>query len=340
MNDSSPAKKIVCFGPPKEAALYFDAVFPVDLLTPSFLNQPGLDFDETEKTKILSEYLPHILDKNLLPALENLVGSNKDAVREYLIQTLVCTKLYFVIMAHEARKEGVDTQIWRDLALNDTDLVDPALMASVRESFDVGTLPANLFPLFNDALSRTLINAGFADVPSWTVPDSFSIFGMPKIPTVKEDLFQASLSGLRLIDPSKAAWEHVIEFRKDSASRNALRDLRLFFSSNYNGRDQAYIEDDLLARVERYDKTTRIWGFETVNRSVGVIFSKESVLTTSIGGISATLFGAPLGVAAGAALAMMIGTVGVEVGRSVIERKKAELNNPTRYLTQLRDSFR
>lgn len=66
--------------------------------------------------------------------------------------------------------------------------------------------------------------------------------------------FRVSLIGLSLIDTDEASWDQIIEFRKDKKSQMALRRLRIFFDKEYAGKSRHFIENDILMRLEAYNK--------------------------------------------------------------------------------------
>jgi hypothetical protein len=126
-----------------------------------------------------------------------------------------------------------------------------------------------------------------------------------------------SLCKLNLIDVSKARWEHILEFREDAESTRKLRNLRLFLSENYTGKELEYIKDDLCRRLDEYEEVRKGWAFETKTAVLSAFFSSKS-LTAAAGG---TLLSALLGSTATAAVTATTG-VFMEVGKAAIEVHK------------------
>jgi len=139
------------------------------------------------------------------------------------------------------------------------------------------------------------------------------------------------------VDADRLSWDEVLEFRKDEGSRKALRDLRLFFTENFEGKDQEYVSDKLMQLVDRQEEIAKLWKFETVQKSLSVIFNNQSTLISSASGLAAAFGGAPLVAVAGAALAFPIANCALEFGRIFIDSAKERVDRPSRFLTQLRD---
>ena len=146
----------------------------------------------------------------------------------------------------------------------------------------------------------------------------------------------AALQGLKLVDPAKASWKQVVEFRKDKNSFKSLRELRVFFQTNYTGKDLSFIIDNLGSRIDKYDDARKMWGFETAQRGISVIFDQKNLVTTSVGSLAAHAAGGTLLTAAAAGAILALGPAALEVSKVWLEGRKAELDNQVRYLANLR----
>lgn len=145
-----------------------------------------------------------------------------------------------------------------------------------------------------------------------------------------------SLSGLQLINPSKLSWTEIIEFRKDKAARSALRRLRVFFQEELEGKDIELISDKLALLIDEHERIAKLWGFETLQKSLSVAFTQKSVIASGAAAAAATFAGVPLSAAAAGSLVIPIGSFGLEFARALIDSAKARVSNPTRYLTMLK----
>lgn len=108
-----------------------------------------------------------------------------------------------------------------------------------------------------------------------------------------------TLANLRLLDPSAASWKHIHEFRKDAVARGRLRRLRLFALEKYSGRSSAFIEDDLLSRIDEYNEAVRQWGFETVHGTVSAVLGSKLTAGVIGGTFLASLLGQPAALCGG-----------------------------------------
>lgn len=130
-----------------------------------------------------------------------------------------------------------------------------------------------------------------------------------------------ALSRIPLVDVSNASWEQIMELRSDSEAATGLRRLRLFFFENYVGKPAAYIQDDLLRRLDEYDQARRKHGFDAMMSSIQVLLDSTSLQAAAVASLTAGLFGgAVAGLSAGAA---------VEIGKVLLEiaNKRAEIRN-------------
>jgi len=176
-----------------------------------------------------------------------------------------------------------------------------------------------------------------------SLADRFNLHGLPVItpsgiigPDVGGDDFLITLRGLNLIDARKATWEHIAEFRADPTSTSQLRRLRLFAADKYDGRDKAFIEDDLLSRIDAYHEQVRRWGFETAHAALGMLLSSRIAATALGGALVSTLVGAPSVGAATAAGGILIecGKIVVEVSRRRTELRNALADSPVSYIVR------
>jgi hypothetical protein len=144
------------------------------------------------------------------------------------------------------------------------------------------------------------------------------------------------LHNLALVDVDSVSWPHLLEFRKDRRSVDALRRLRMFVYANYDGKSRAFIEDDLRGRMVDYEAITREWGFSTFTGSLKALVDSKTILATLATTVG-TLFGAPLSVVmASAAAGIALDVAGISL--SLAERRHAidalRSGNPVAYLIE------
>jgi hypothetical protein len=318
-------RKILSRGASKEAALYFDDVFPNDLLI-SELGKHGIlagaenncvpygDVDSTKKV------------------LLNLVPGRADVVEHYVHQMMLETALYGV--------EGLRSGAFG--SEEEFNTLSAPTIENLKEIFNINFNYEDIVKDFNGTIThlksrqrRIIKTLGFLDAPEW-IPEVLSAELDKEESSRQEVAFALSLRGLNLIDPSRLSWDQILEFRQDSDSRSALRRLRLFFQEEMSGKDPSYIIDKLAALAEDHDKAAKLWGLDTSQKALSVAFTHKSLLATAAGGLAASLGGAPIGVAAAAALLVPLGSFGLEFSRAVIDAAKSKTREPTQFLTNLK----
>jgi hypothetical protein len=319
-------RKIVSRGASKDAALYFDVVFPNDLMVSSLgaagvidgtAQQNCIPFDDVDYAhKICRSLMPGVKDPeravffaNTLDILDFVVQGAAQGVyknpEDYYLRSREAL--------HIARQElGLDLS-W----------------SAICEDFS-GALDR-----IRRKKSKIEREAGFSHTPDW-ISESVLSKAKDHLPITDEPLFALSLKGLNLVDAEKLSWDQIIEFRKDKESRSALRQLRLFFQDELKSKDLGHITDKLGALAEEQEKAARLWGFETLQKSLSVAFTHKSVLATSAAGLAAGLAGAPLTAAAAATMAVPLGSFSLEFARALIDSAKVKAREPTKYLTMLK----
>jgi hypothetical protein len=112
----------------------------------------------------------------------------------------------------------------------------------------------------------------------------------------------------------------------------------LFAYDNYLGKPKAYVEDDILQRVDDYETTVKEWGFQTREGAVNILASSKW-LTGTAGALISTLFGAPpaivlAGAAAGAPKAAIeLSRLGIYLSKQYFMLRKMFKENPVSYLS-------
>lgn len=281
----------ISFGCTKEAALYFDYVFPVLLNLEMIWNSEGL------------EEIPESFTDGLFP--DEIRNDNNFSDK-------LCTvnnKILCLVLKIGFEELGLPSTIksWIEGIEKDYHLIEESAAYA-----------------YNEFLEEFGITDAPLIVGGSTIEDSSDL---------NTDVAVA-IGTLRLIDSSQASWQQVAEFRNDPEARGKLRNLRLFAAENYAGKSKAYIEDDLLRRIDDYEEQVRRWGFET-KQSVLTMMLTSKFLAGALGGsLISTLFGAPttaVASAVGGAL-IEIGRVSLEVSRRRFLLRNALRDNPISYI--------
>jgi hypothetical protein len=263
----------------KESALYFDHVIPANLGIALLLSTgPRIVRDTDAVLRDVEKYLPRGLTSELLPAhLRNHSGfqDRLQALQDPMFYlSLKAALAGYGLPPHIA---GVTPE---QLAALDVQV--PQLMNALVDDFDLSSYQFDVSP-----------------------------------PTLDEDTSDCpmlTIASLKLIDSSKAAWSHILEFRKSSESRSALQRLRLFAFDTYQGKSRDYIEDDLGQRLATYHATIDEWGFNTRTGAMTSVLKSKTMAGALAGTLVSTLFGEPM-----AALVSLAGGALLECGGVALE---------------------
>jgi hypothetical protein len=147
-----------------------------------------------------------------------------------------------------------------------------------------------------------------------------------------------TLASLRLIDSEAITWDQLIEFRKDKETLSKLRRFRIFAHQNYLGKSPAFVEDDLLTRMEDYKIAVKKFGFATKSATLTTLFDSKLVLAGLAGSFLAAYMQAPI---------LTLGTTGITIGKIAIELRKATIgkqelmaNHPVSYVTYAKEKLK
>lgn len=190
-------------------------------------------------------------------------------------------------------------------------------------------LKRNLSCADNVTLKKELQqDAEFLHVEIQKIIEKYNLYKLPIIISKKEieasenencelSSIIVSLPALNLINVENVSWEHIEEFKNDPHSKTKLRRLKLFAYEKYQNKPIAYIEDDILQKIEEYEDTVKKWGFETRQEILSMVLSSK-VLAGAIGGyFISTLLGSDI-----QAIFTLIGGASIELGRIGIMAKK------------------
>jgi hypothetical protein len=143
-----------------------------------------------------------------------------------------------------------------------------------------------------------------------------------------------TLASKSIIKVDSVDWKQIMEFRRDKDAKEKLRRFRLFVNANYVGKSKAYVEDDILKRMDDYETTVKEWGFETAESSVNILVSSKWLLGTA-GALISTLFGAPPAVVLAGApgAAIELGRLGIYLSKQCFMLRTTLKENPVSYLS-------
>jgi hypothetical protein len=177
-----------------------------------------------------------------------------------------------------------------------------------------------------------------------TLPDPVdTIFGTVTEKT-NNDTNQAEdpaiiLTGLKLVDTSHISWRDLLEIRKDKESIGKLRRLRTFIYQNYKDKSIAFIQDDLLNKIEIYKATAKYLGLKTTDSVFKTIFNSSSLIASTAATIFTALSGVPITIplSLGISSAFMLGNIGLELQSHKRDLLKFKQDNPVTYLVDIKN---
>jgi hypothetical protein len=143
-----------------------------------------------------------------------------------------------------------------------------------------------------------------------------------------------TLASLQLIDTEKTSIEQLADFRRDPEMKHKLRRLRLFAYENYKGKSPAFIEDDLLKRLDDYAEVVKKSGFETKAAAWTNLMDSRLIQGGIAGSFLTAYLHAPSLTAASALLTtgITIGKVAVDLGKQKFALRKLMADNPVSYI--------
>jgi len=305
--------KVVSLGSTKEAALYFDEVMPLDGLQ-SARSEGGFSSSD------LSESIPYENGELSEKIVSSLLSTSDPAE---MLSSLLSLQWGVIFCETASCRNVTETDIAFTKAFSELHGIEIKI-----DDFISGPAKQKT----GEALANYLKRLGYQSCPTWSQEPLIQL----PLQGQSDSRFETTLSNLKLVDNRKLSWNEVIEFRKDSESSKSLRDLRIFFFDNFDGKPSSYIEDKLLSLLDKQEATARLWGFETVQKSLSVAFSNHSAIVSSMAGLAAAVSGVPLAVAAGAALVVPFGNTVLEFSKILIDSKRQKIDRPTQFLTSIK----
>lgn len=319
--------KVISAGSTKEAALYFDEVFPDDFFPASILKA-----DEVVKEgRGLSNMTAPVFDDGFGPIVANLMPQSSDAAEQILKYNKIMAFEFFLAISVSDLPEELKSNMGSPEKIVESAQRSVGLPFKAKDLEQNWGIAAEWLSMQRSGIIR---QNGFGNVPTWVNEDIFEIDSR-QIEDNPSNTFLASMQGLKLIDASRLSWDQICEFRKDVKSRKALRDLRLFFSDSLKDREIGYIIDRLEQLQDENIHIAKVWGFETATKAFGTVLEEKSLAFSGIGAVAASMVGAPLPAIAAASLLVPVGRFALKVVETGIQAAKTKSTNPTKYLTMV-----
>lgn len=162
---------------------------------------------------------------------------------------------------------------------------------------------------------------------------NYSTVLLPSEDSTAEETPYAALviSGVPLVDASKASWEQIVELRKDPDARRKLRNLRLFLQGTYQGQSKEFITDDLGRRIDEYNSARKRLGFEAITGTISSLLDAKNLHAATATGIAAAFAGGAL-TGIGSAVLIELGGMALEFSKKHFAIKQFENSHELAYL--------
>lgn len=144
-----------------------------------------------------------------------------------------------------------------------------------------------------------------------------------------------AISGVPLVDVSKASWEQIAELRKDPDARGKLRNLRLFLHGTYHGKPKEFVTDDLGRRIDEYNSARKRLGFEAITGTISSFLDAKSLHAAMATGVAAAFAAGPL-TGISSAVLVELGGMALEFSKKRFEIKQFENSHGLAYLIRVK----
>jgi hypothetical protein len=306
MTDYVKEPSALCLGDSKQPALYFDRVFPL----------------------FQGEELPFEVWGNLMHGAQTNVG-NKINAKEWFTQLLLETmteglisKASFEQIDGDLANSSVKTDALHAIPEEQRRRKNLALIFSVFYMSNI-RMQVSEETRVQQYVREKLSRINISDV-SIILPEYLLLKGKVQ----SEDL-TLTLTNIPLVDTTNATWEQILELRRDREAFKKLRDLRLFLNKNYEGKSQAFIEDDFGRLLDEHNQASKEYGFDNKVSVLSQVLSSKLLQTSTAASIAFAVTGQRLpatltGVSTGVLAAFEVLRVGIEVvkGRHALRRLK------------------
>lgn len=294
------SRDALSLGDIKVAALYFDRVFGLGLAEFELIDTFNYDSRRSESKKMIATYHSATHARALASLIYGPSTKRKQLDSDALIRVNNVQEIYRMIW--DAYDE------FRDFnhRTGDPDYVGKTRLQRIHEC-------AQLF-VKNAFIPR--LNAPVRKI----IKDWVRTFGgMNDYSLVFPNEFEASssssatdalvtLSGIPIIDAARLTWDQIVEVREDSDARARLRRLRLFLHEHYAGKSQAFVEDDLLRRIDEFKDACKKHSLETKIAVMDTILSAKNLASATAATFLSGFVGG-IGPAVSAATILEIGQV-------------------------------
>lgn len=175
------------------------------------------------------------------------------------------------------------------------------------------------------ACHANLRQVGVESVPLFHSTPSFDRFGEPG----SNEAVEVKFVRAPIIDTDAISWEHILDVRSDPDFRKKVRRFRLLLEDEYAGKDQSYIRDSILQKIDDYEAACRRNGLSLIVSSLAKTLDSKSLLgtlgITAVGILTGNPNVAGLGVLSG--IVIELGNISLHVAEKRLEFESRRQNS-------------
>ena len=328
----------ICLADIKQAALFFDRVFPFE--QNEFVNMETLKKDKEGKLLHKKYEFKSEIHKQVF--FDLITGTTTPSNEQYkkIITMYSQWRILLLGVYAEVKKEFISNTLQKYIYIKSPLEIADIIIQNM-ENIDITQELSDLYisnvsiPLNDDVIifrdvfinpikSLNIIN------PSIVLPSRY----INHIDPASDDV-TLTLSNIQLIDTSKISWEQIYEIRKDPHATRNLRNLKLFIYSNYSDKPKSFIEDDIIRRIDDYHKTCKDYGLQLSLSALSTTLNSKNILASVAAGISTAFLCGPL-VGIGAAVVIEIGNLTIEIAKGYQAFTKLKNDHPLAYIIDVK----
>jgi hypothetical protein len=144
----------------------------------------------------------------------------------------------------------------------------------------------------------------------------------------------AVLEHLPVVNEAELDWQQVIELRRDADAIGKFRRLAHWLDSTMMGKSRAFIEDEIMRRIEDYKATLKGYGLSTVLGSLAATLDSKVLVPGALAGLAGSIVHEPAwGLAA--SVTLIASRVAVHVGEKLLAYQELKRGTEIAFVTEI-----
>lgn len=254
-------KSVLAYKGHKEAAIFYDQVFPVisefiyDTNKPNSFSIIGEEIDDIHDKSTLYDIIPRLITGNWD---DSNVTLEKDFLSEYFIASKKIFRQYKNRINNCTYPDSCT--IYKSDFTNETEIKKHVQFAK-----NLGFHKPD-FIRYYDKMDQ----ARGIDVDTCQEEDNLS------------DSLMMVLTEVPFLDLSNSSWEQIRELKRDKEANDKLKNLRLYIGKNFNNMNKDHIVDDVCNLYNEIEDARKKHGFTKLNTTLEVLKNTSSIFLDSI----------------------------------------------------------